>query len=202
MIHDQPGTPLSGQVSPNPLQEDAQTETRRRQELKMHGRPCKPRSETAYMDFAALQYRKAFTHNSHVAFVKLVEWTWRGFACYAVVNKLPCITALLHCHLCHTRQWCAVLIERCGVANNKYFGMSGHSQVVLDAHAPGSICFHLQPFARKRGRHSRGPDHGFGRDAVARHRDAVSVDLIGAMSEPDLNAQLVEPLLRRLGQVL
>src|SRR5712675_1041380 len=198
MIHDQPGAPLPGQVSPNPLQEDAQAEAGSRQKLQVHGRPRQPCSETAYMDFAALQYRKAFTHDSHVAFVKVVEWTWRGFVRDAVVNKLPCITALLHRHLGHPRQWFAVLIERCGVANNKYFGISGHSQVVLDAYAPGSICFHLQPFARKRGRHSRGPDHGFGRDAVARHRDAVSVDLIGAMSEPDLNAQLVEPLLRRL----
>jgi hypothetical protein len=168
----------------------------------MHGRPREPGSGTAYMDFAALQHRKAFTHNNHVAFVKVVEGAWRGFARDAVVNKLPCITALLHRDLGQARQGLAVLIKRCSVANNKYFGVSGHSQVVLDAHAPGPIRLYFQPHAGKRGRYSRGPDHGFARDALTRDHDAVTVDLIGGISEPDLDSQLVEPLLRRLGQVL
>src|ERR1700687_2235643 len=154
----------------------------------MNGRPRKPGNETTYMDFAALQHSKAFTHYSHVALVKVVEWTWRGFARHAVVNKLPYIASLLHRHLCHARQWLAVLIERCGGANNKYLGVPGHSQVVLDAHAPGPVCLHLQPLARKRRGHSCGPDHGFARDALIRDHDAVRVDPVGAMSEPDLHS--------------
>src|SRR5712691_5489421 len=77
-----------------------------------------------------------------------------------------------------------------------------YGEVRLDAHSPGTVRLHLQPLARGRGRHARGPDHRLARGALARHGDAVFVDLIHAVSQPDLHAQLLEPLLRGPGKVL
>ena len=99
MIHDQPVTPLPRHIGPNPLQEDAQAEARRGEELKMDGRPSEPGPEPAHLDLAALKNRKTFADYGHGAFVKVAEGTRIGFAYDAAVNQLSCIAPLLHRYL-------------------------------------------------------------------------------------------------------
>src|SRR5580658_6069217 len=99
VIDDEPGASLTSHVGPNPLEKNTQTETRRRQELEMHGCPSKPRPEPADMHLAGLQHRKALAHHGHAAFVEVAEWGRRGIAGHAVANQLPGIAPLLHRHL-------------------------------------------------------------------------------------------------------
>src|SRR6266481_4792501 len=202
MIHNQPRSPLTGQIRPNPLQEDAQTEARCRQELEVHGRPREPSHDAAYTELAALQHSKTLAHHGHVPFIEIAKWAWRAIAGNAAVNQSPCIAPLLNRHLCNTCQWLAVLIERCGIANHKDLGMAGHSQILLDAYPTGAVCLRAQLLACWRGRHTRGPDHGFAQNTLPRHRDPVRVDLIDALPEPNLDAQFLELLFRGLGKVL
>src|ERR1700730_1847608 len=114
MIHDQPGTPLAGQIRPNPWQEDAQTQARCRQELEVHGRPREPGHDAAYTELAALQHSKTLAHHGQVPFIEIVKWARRVTARDATVNQFPRIAPLLDRHLCNTWQGLALLIERCG----------------------------------------------------------------------------------------
>ena len=75
VIHDESRTPLAGEIRPNPLQEDRQTETRCRQELQVHGRPGEPRTESAHSDLATLQNSKTLADDRHVAFVEVAKRT-------------------------------------------------------------------------------------------------------------------------------
>jgi hypothetical protein len=120
-----------------------------RQELEMYGRPREPRHEATYADFAALHHSEALAHHGHAALVKVAKWARRGMADDAEVNQLPCIAPLLHRHLRDTGQGITVLIERGCIPNHKYLGVSGHSEVILNAHPPSAICFHIQPVARR-----------------------------------------------------
>ena len=74
VIHYESGTSLAGEISPNPLQEDRQTQTRCRQKLEVYEGPGKPGAETAYLNLTALQYSKALAYYSHVSFIKVGEW--------------------------------------------------------------------------------------------------------------------------------
>src|SRR6267378_5445149 len=115
MIHDQSGTPLAGQIRPNPLQEDAHTEARCRQELEVHGRPREPGNDAAYMEFAALQHSKTLAHHGQVPFIEIVKWARHVTAYDVTVNQFPRVAPLLDRHLRHTWQGLAVLIQRCGI---------------------------------------------------------------------------------------
>src|SRR6266853_5280753 len=193
MIHNQPRSPLTGQIRPNPLQEDTQTEARCRQELEVHGRPREPSHDAAYMELAGLQHSKTLAHYGHVPFIEIAKWARHRIAVDTAVDYFPCVAPLLDRDLRNTCQWLAVLIERCGIANHKDLGMPGHREVFLDAYQPGAVCLSAQPLASRRGRHTRGPDHGFAQNTLRRHHDALCVDLIDAVPEPDLNAQFLEP---------
>jgi hypothetical protein len=111
VIYDEPGTPLARQVCPDPLQEDAHTQARLRQELEMDRRPCEPCHEAAYADLAALQDGEALTDYRHTAFVKVTEWSGHGFAADTAVNQFPCVSPLLDRHLRNSGQRLSVLIE-------------------------------------------------------------------------------------------
>ena len=111
VIHDESGTPLAGEVCPNPLQEDGQTETRRRQELQVYACPCEPCSEPLHSDLVTLQNGKALANYRHVAFVEVTEWTGRRRTGYAVVNDSSCITSLLHRDLRDAGKRLAVFLE-------------------------------------------------------------------------------------------
>ena len=70
VIHDEFGTSLAGEIWPNPVQEDTQTEARCRQKLDVYERPGKPGPETAYLHLAALQYSTALSHYSHAYLIE------------------------------------------------------------------------------------------------------------------------------------
>src|ERR1700683_1755113 len=163
--------------------------------------PCEPGAESTYLDFAALQHRKALAHHRHAAFVKVAKWAWCRFAGNAVVNYFSRVAPLLHRHLRDAGQRFAVLIEGRRVPDHKNLGVPWHREIVLYSHSPGAVSLHLQPLTCGRGSHTGSPDHGFARDSFACHYDAVSVDLIDTVSQPDLDAQLLEPMLCCFGKV-
>src|ERR1700720_3801510 len=164
--------------------------------------PREPGAESTYLDFAALQHRKAFAHHRHAAFVKVAKWAWGEFAHDAVVNHFSRVAPLLHRHLRDARQRFAVLIEGCRVPDYENLGVPWYRQIILYSHSPRAVCLHLQPLTCGRGSHSGSPDYGLARDSFAGHDDAVCVNLIDAMSQPDFDAQLLEPLLCCFGKVL
>ena len=111
VTHDEPRTPLAGEIRPNPLQEDRQTETRGREELQVDGCPGKPCSEPAYSELVTLQDGKAFPNDRHVAFVEVTKRPGRRAAGYASAKDLSCITTLLHGHLGNAGKRLAVFFE-------------------------------------------------------------------------------------------
>lgn len=111
VIHDELGTPLAGEIRPDPLQEDGQTKTRSGQKLQVYGRPREPRAEAAHMDLAALEDGKALPNDSHASFVEVMKRARRRFADDAVVNQLSCVTALLHRHLSNAGERLPVFLE-------------------------------------------------------------------------------------------
>src|ERR1700732_792668 len=157
--------------------------------------PREPAAKSTYLDFAALEHRKALAHHRHAAFVKVAKRAWCWFVGNAVVNYFSRVAPLLHRHLRDARQRFAVLIEGRRVPDHENLGVPWYRQIILYSHSPGAVCLHLQPFTCGRGCHSSSPDHGLARDSLSCHHDAVSVDLIDAVSQPDFDAQLLEPLL-------
>src|ERR1700692_2804475 len=97
------------------------------------------------MDLSGLQNGEPFPHNRHVALIEVLEWFRRRSTHNAAVNQLARIPALLECHLGDPPERFAVLIERCGVANNKDFGVCWHGEVRLHAYSPCSISIHVEP---------------------------------------------------------
>ena len=88
------------------------------------------------------------------------------------------------------------------VTDHEDLRMAGHAKILLDTHAAGAIRLRLEPLAGLRRRHPRGPDHRLAGDALAGYDDAIGVDMIHAVSEPNLDAELLEPTLRRRRQRL
>src|ERR1700719_3025669 len=99
VIHDESRTPLAGEICPNPLQEDRQTEARCRQELQVDGAPSKPRCEASYSHLVTLQNRKALADHRHAAFVEVAKRPGRTAADYPTVNEFSYITSLLYGYL-------------------------------------------------------------------------------------------------------
>src|SRR5215475_13848813 len=177
MIQDEPGASLACEKGPHPLKKDAQAETGCGQELQVNEGPNQPGPQPARLDFSTLQYRETLAYHRHIALVEVAERSRLSAAGYAVVNESSSITSLLHGHLRHAGKRFAVLLECRGIANHKDLGISGYSQIFLNAHSPGAVCLHLQPLARRRRRHPGGPDHGLACDALTRDHYAVRVDL-------------------------
>src|ERR1700739_137504 len=200
VIHNEPVASLSCHVGPNPLQENAQAEARRGEELEVHGGPGQPSQKAAYFDFRALQHRKTLADYGHGALVKVAEGTRRRIANDAAVNQLSCITPLLHCHLCNARKGFAVLIEGCRIAHDENLGMCWHCEIFLNANPPCTIHLDVQPLSRGRRRHPSSPDHGFACNALTTDHDSVAVDLIDTMSETDSHAYLPESILPGFGE--
>ena len=84
----------------------------------------------------------------------------------------------------------------------KISGWPGTAEIGSDAYPPGAIRRRVQPFARRRRRDTRGPDHGLARDALAADDDTVIVDPVGALSQSHLDAEPLEARLRRARQIL
>src|SRR6202167_5040112 len=168
----------------------------------MDGGPREPGAKSTYLDFAALQHRKALAHHRHAAFVKVAKRAWCRFAGNAVVNYFSRVAPLLHRHLRDARQRFAVLIEGRRVPNHENLGVPWYRQIILYSHSPGAVCLHSQPLTSGRGSHTGSPDYGLARDSFACHDDALCVYLIDAMSQPDFDAQLLEPPLCCFGEVL
>src|SRR2546430_15924646 len=71
MINYQPGTALSGDVGPAPLQEDAHSKVRLRQELEMNACPHEPREKSAHANLAGLQDGEPLPDHRHAALVEV-----------------------------------------------------------------------------------------------------------------------------------
>src|SRR5437899_12357630 len=126
MIHDQARAPLPGQARPHPLDEDADAETRLRQELEMHGGPGHPGEEAAEAEAPAFQHREALANHRHVPFVEVAERARLGLSADTPVNQRPRIATLLPGYLRHPRQRASILLERRGVTDPEDLGMTGH----------------------------------------------------------------------------
>ena len=111
VIHDESRTPLAGEICPNPLQEDRQTETRCRQELQVNSCPGKPRFEAAHSHLVTLQNRKALADHRHAAFVEVAKRPGRRATDYPTVNEFSCVTSLLYGYLRDAGKRLAVLLE-------------------------------------------------------------------------------------------
>src|ERR1700689_1230517 len=102
---------------------------------------------------------------------------------------------LLYRNLRYAGQGFALFLERGGIADYKDFWMWGDRKVTLNAHTTRPIGLDLQPLACRRRCNPRCPDNGPARDTLSRHHDAVSINLIDAASESNLDAQFLEPSL-------
>src|SRR5882724_11151743 len=129
IVYDQTRSALTRNICPDPLNEHGHAQTGCRQELQVHGCPCKPSQEAAQMDLSCLQNGEPFPDNRHVALIEIFEWFRRGSANNAFVNQLARVSALLKGHLSDSRERFAVLIERCCVADYKDFGVSWNADV-------------------------------------------------------------------------
>src|SRR5262245_19587533 len=150
MIDDQARSPLARQKGPNPLQEDAQAEAGCGQELEVDESPNHPRGQSAHLDLPTLQYGKTLAHHGHVALVKIAKRSRLFAAGDTAVNKVSRIVSLLYSHLDEAGKGFAVLLQRRGIADHKNFGMSGDSQISLNAYPPGTVRLHVEPLARRR----------------------------------------------------
>src|SRR6266581_3266843 len=126
----------------------------------MHGRPRKKCQEAAETDSAALQNGKVLANYRHVAFVEIPEWPRRRLACNPAVYQAARVAALLHRHLRHAGQRLAIVVQRSGIADHEDLGMTGHGEILLNAHPPGVIRFRTQPPGRGRRAYTRGPYDG------------------------------------------
>src|SRR5262245_39974553 len=154
------------------------------------------------MKLARLQDGKTLAHDGHVPLIKVAKRTRRSFAGYVSMNLPPCIAPLLHRHLSYTEQRLTVLIERRGVAHYEDLRVSLHSEVLLNAYPPGAVCVHIQPLARRRRSDTTSPDDSLAQDAFTCHNDAVFINLVHVVSQPDLHTQFVQLPLGGLGKVL
>src|SRR5215470_6122487 len=119
MVHDEARSPLSGEIQPYPLHEDADAKARLSQEFEMHGGPCHPRQKAAEVDPAAVQHGEALADDCHGSFVEVSERLQGGLPSDAPTNQLRGIAALLHRHLSDAWQRMTVLIERRSVADHE-----------------------------------------------------------------------------------
>src|SRR5271154_5979778 len=142
MIHNEPRTPLPCQISPHPLNKDAHSKAGCGEKLKMNRRPGKPRNESTQVKLPALQNGKTLADNCHAALVEITKGSRSCRSGDARMNQLARIAPLLNCHLRHTGQLLAVLIERRGIADDENLGMAGHRQVLLYPYPAGMICLH------------------------------------------------------------
>src|SRR5690348_2333113 len=168
----------------------------------MYGGPNRPGQHAADTNSAALEDPETLSDHRHVAFVKVAKRARCGSAGYAPPNQGTGVTTLLHCHLRHAWQGHSILVQRCRVADDENLGVRWHSEVVFDAHSPGTVSLHIQPLACGGRRNTRRPDHRFTQYPFARYDDAVLVDLIHAAIQPDLHAQVLKLLLCRSGKII
>src|SRR5262250_3236023 len=196
MMHDEARPPLSGEIRPHPLHEDADAKARLAQELEVHGGPCHPREKAAEVDPAAVEHGEALADDGHRSFVEVPKRLRRGLSRDASPNQPGCIAPLLHRDLRDAGEGTTVLIERRGVADDEDLRMTADGQVRLHADAAGVIRCRLEPLARRGGRHARRPDHGLAGDALTGYGRAVGVDMVHALTEPHLDAELFEATLR------
>src|SRR5215470_17918659 len=150
MIHDELGASSACKKGPNPLKKDADAKAGCGQELEVNEGPNQPGCQPARLDFSTLQHGETLAYHRHIALVEVAKRSRLFTAGYAFVNESSSITSLLHGHLRHAGKRFAVLLECRGIANHKDLGISGYSQIFLNAHPPGAVSLHLQPLARRR----------------------------------------------------
>src|SRR2546425_3510502 len=202
MINYQPGTALSGDVGPDPLQEDAHSKVRLRQELEMNACPHEAREKSADANLAGLQDGEALPDHCHAALVEVAKRTRRRSAPETLADQPSRIAAFLDRDLRHTGQGFSVLLERRGIADDEDLGMPWDREVLLDAYPSGPIRLYAKPLPGGRWSHPGGPDDRLARDALTRHDDAVGVDPIDALSEPHLHTQPLQTRRRFRGETL
>ena len=166
----------------------------------MNGGPGQPGEKPAETQTAALKHGEALADQGHGAFVEIVEGRRRGLRDDPTVNQHSGVAALLHGSLGHAGQWMTVLIERRRITDHEDLGMARDAEILLDAHAARAVHRRLEPFACGRRRDPRRPDHRLARNALARHDDAVGVDVLHTVTQPNLDAKLVQPRPRRRRQ--
>ena len=91
---------------------------------------------------------------------------------------------------------------RRGIADYENLLTSWNRAVALNTDAAGAVGGRAQPFTCRRRRDAGGPDDGFAGDAFTGDDDAVGVDLVRAMSEAHLDAELLKPRFGFGGQAL
>src|SRR5215467_13044836 len=202
MIYDEPGASLARYKGPRPLQEDAQAKAGGGQELEVNESPSQPRRQSAHLELPALQYGKTLADDCHGALVEITKRDRLLASGDAAVNEFSRIMPALHGHLRHAGKRFAVLFECRGIANHKDFGMSGYSQIFLNAHSPRAVRLNLEPLTRGRRRDTGGPNDGLACDALTCNHDAICIDLFHTVPEPDFDAQTFEVLLRSLRELL
>src|SRR5260370_9710999 len=119
VVHNESGTPLSCDIGPYPLKENARPQTRLRQELQMHSCPSEPGEEAAYADVSGLEYGKALADYGHSALVEVTKWLGCRFACDPPANQVSDVASLLNRHLRNTRWGLTVLVERGCLPNHQ-----------------------------------------------------------------------------------
>src|SRR5208282_4860872 len=113
VVHYQPGASLARQKGPGPLHKHAYAEIGGGEKLDVYGRPREPREKSAYMNLAALHDRKAFANHRHVALIEITKRPRHCFSGQAFCNQPSRVASSLHRDLGDTRQWLAVLLNRC-----------------------------------------------------------------------------------------
>jgi hypothetical protein len=105
--------------------------------------PDQPRQKSTHTNLAALQYGEAFPDYGEIPFVEVTKRFQRSLPGNLSSDKFADVTSLLYRNLRNTGQWFAVLLQRCGIADDEDFGVVLHGQVRSDFHSASAIhlCF-------------------------------------------------------------
>jgi hypothetical protein len=138
--------------------------------------PDQPREKSTQMNLAALQYSEAFPDYGEIPFVEVTKRSRQISPRNLSSDKFSNVTSLLNRNLRDTRQWFAVLLQRCRVADDEDFGVILHGQVRLNSHPASAVRLCFQPLSCRRWGDPSGPDDCLARDTLAADYDALAVD--------------------------
>src|SRR5215472_4574154 len=196
MIYNEPRTTLAGYKHPKPLDKHADPKGGLREEPEVYRYPGEPCYGTAGPDLTALQNRKPLANHGHIASIKITKRPRRGSTSDTLMDNSACIASLLDRNLSDAGQRRSILLQQGRVAHHEHFRMLRHGQIIQYLDPSSAIRLHPQPLSGRRWGYTRSPDHRLARDPIARHNDAILIDLIDGLAQPHLYTQPLEPPLR------
>src|ERR1700744_6241006 len=99
MLHDQRRAWLTGEIGPNPLDENTQLEIVNTKKLQVDEGPHEPCRKAAELHLAAFEHGEILADYGQISFIEITKRGSRRFACNAPVNGVGGVLPLLYRHL-------------------------------------------------------------------------------------------------------